>query len=75
MTVPASGSSEPRIARRIVVLPAPFGPDEPEEVALGDVEREVGKHRATPVAERRVVERDECGHFTRGGELRRCRTS
>jgi hypothetical protein len=38
--------------------------DEPEEVAGGDVERDVGKHHATPVAERRVFERDERGHRT-----------
>ena len=45
---------------------------EAEEIAGGDVERDVGKHDATPVAERRVVERDERSHRTAAAS---CETS
>src|SRR5919198_1109862 len=38
-------------------------PDEAEKIALGNVEREVRQHRATPVTERRAIEVDErSGH-------------
>ena len=40
--VPAVGLSSVARIRSVVVLPAPFGPDEAEDLALGDVEVEAG---------------------------------
>src|SRR5688572_14532340 len=37
-------------------LPGAVRPDEPQKIALGYVERDVGEHCATPIAERRAIE-------------------
>ena len=44
-TVPASGSAAPVSTRSSVDLPQPLRPDDPEPVAGGDGEREVGEQR------------------------------
>ena len=49
-TSPRSGSSTPRMMRIAVVLPAPLGPDEPEQLPLGDGERQVVQRHQVAIA-------------------------
>ena len=37
MTWPASGSIMPQVMRKLVVLPAPLGPKQPDDLAAFDV--------------------------------------
>src|ERR1043165_4741317 len=55
-----NGSQNGRLARAVRA-------DEAKKIARRDVEREIGKYHATPVAERRAVESNEStglAHFT-----------
>ena len=45
MIVPSSGSVKPEIVSKSVVLPAPFGPDEADDLAAGRRERHVRRAR------------------------------
>ena len=60
--VPASGASRPRITRIVVVLPAPFGPDEPGHLPRRDGERHAvqGQRRAEALAQPAYF--DRCFH-------------
>ena len=63
-TRPESGFSRPRIARRVVVLPAPGGPEDGEELAVGDVERDVVHRRHGAEALAHALEPDACHQRT-----------
>ena len=50
--------------RIVVVLPAPFGPEEPEDLALGDLEVEVDDAPMLPVGLGQAFGLDDGGHVT-----------
>ena len=47
---PAIGLTSPEIARRVVVLPAPFGPEQGDDLAGRDLELDVADHGGAVVA-------------------------
>jgi hypothetical protein len=49
-TVPRSGRSKPAMMFISVDLPQPEGPDDRDELAVADVEADVGDHRQQPLA-------------------------
>ena len=63
----------------VVVLPAPFGPQEAEDLALADIDREVvqGAHNLAPAARREVSLAVVLGQTLRldDGHGRRLRTA
>ena len=59
-TLPASGSSSPRMSRSRVVLPAPLGPMRPDLVAAHDARREIVDHDR-PCPPKRIGRRRQLG--------------
>ena len=51
-----------QMARRVVVLPAPFAPEERDHPAVFHRERDAAEHRRVPVARVDVLELEERGH-------------
>ena len=49
MTLPASGSIMPQVMRKLVVLPAPLGPKQADDLAAIDAEIDAVDHAAAAV--------------------------
>ena len=70
LTSPPSGARRPSRISTVVVLPAPLGPEQPEDLAAGDVEVDAGDGLDVAVALGQAADADDRASLDRDGHAR-----